>query len=178
MFRKNVSLRFKSIITDLSLPGLIKVGEMLCEPQSEEDEKHKAELENRLSACEKEVYEHISAAELSGDGTQISLVYEDNLGAEGKCINMINFNTDRPECVRLVRDGAISSSMIFDKEHPFNRCAYNVSRIPLEFGVYTRGVNNKLSENGGSLVLDYVLDGRGYKLQRCQTFIKILKEEA
>ena len=174
MFRKNVSLRFKSIITDLSLPGLLKVGEILCAPSEEDDRESKEELEKRLSACEKEVYEYISAAELSGDGTQISLVYEDNLGAEGKCINMINFNTNASECVRLVRDGAITSSMIFNKKDPFSRCSYNVSSIPLEFGIYTRAVDNKLTENGGSLMLDYVLEIRGHKVQRCQTFINIL----
>jgi uncharacterized beta-barrel protein YwiB (DUF1934 family) len=176
LFRKNVAIRFKSIITDLSLPGLVKVGEMLCDPMAKNDESKKNEIETKLSACEREIYENISGAELSSDGTQMSLVYEDDLGAEGRCINMVNFDIEKPNCIRIVRDGTISSSMTFDAASPFSRCSYSASGIPFEFGIYTRAVKNSLSEKGGSLIIDYVLDIRGHKVQRCQTFIKINTE--
>lgn len=176
MFRKNAKIHFKSVITDLTLPDTQKFAELLYESLPP-DKRIRQAIDIALEKTEKEKYEFYTDAELSGDGEQISLVYEENseMGM-GQCITMLNFNESDPCLIRLVRSGQVTGSMLFNNKNRFNRCTYNVSNMSFELGIYTRNINNTLTEKGGVISIDFIIEIEGKKAERNQIFISVKTE--
>ncbi len=118
------------------------------------------------------------AIELSTEGFmrieygRVTLGYEESelTGMEGSSTSIF-FDESTPGLVSMHRDGAVSTSLVFErgKRH---HCVYNTPIMPFEICVKTIKVENKILGEG-TLVLDYIIEIRGAKAERTKFEISV-----
>ncbi|MDD6094891.1 MAG: DUF1934 domain-containing protein [Clostridia bacterium] len=106
-------------------------------------------------------------------GDRFSVSYnEDELSRDGICQTEISFSKCSPKCVTITRSGTLSSSFIIEE----GKRQYSVYKTPygaLEMCVYARRVDNRLTENGGLLILDYAVELKGMTAQRTKMRVDV-----
>jgi uncharacterized beta-barrel protein YwiB (DUF1934 family) len=117
--------------------------------------------------AEPEKYEIISTGFLVDDGECYTVSYEESqlTGMEGSMSSVTFKHSDR-ELVNMIRSGAVSTAMTF-KPHCRTISSYQTPFMPFEVGVHCLTVKNMLAE-GGSLILDYIIEIRGGEAERCK----------
>ncbi len=97
-------------------------------------------------------------------GDTIEIVYKENeeLGM-ANIESTLRFKKSKPTMVNLIRRGAAPTSLIFDKDVPRRNCAYSIGNIPFNFCICTNNVINIFDEEGGKIVLDYLIEINGMK---------------
>jgi uncharacterized beta-barrel protein YwiB (DUF1934 family) len=78
----------------------------------------------------------------------------------------ISFHRASPGTVTLLRSGDVRTALVFE-QGVRHRCAYTTPFMPFEVGVHCLTVKNMLAE-GGSLILDYIIEIRGGEAERCK----------
>lgn len=76
--------------------------------------------------------------------------------------------------VTLERRGALRTVMFFE-EGRYRRCEYVTPFMTFEMCIYSRRVDNRLSESGGSLYLDYAAEMKGAAAQRVKLNLELTK---
>ena len=84
----------------------------------------------------------------------ISYVETELTGTAGVVSTFLIFN---PERVVLTRDGPIKSRMVFSKGVK-DQSLYNLGFGSLLLGIYTKDILVDLNEDGGKLLIDYVVE--------------------
>ena len=103
------------------------------------------------------------------DGT-VTLLYDDNELFDGENTKTsISFSKSDPEVLTLIRDGNISSAMVFEKGKR-HISVYNTPFMPFELCIHTLKVKNNLLRTG-VIELDYVIEIHGVQTER--TIMKI-----
>ena len=99
------------------------------------------------------------------DDKRVELVYEESeiTGMEGSRTS-VYFDIDTPGFVSMLRSGAISTSLLFEKGKR-HHCVYNTPIMPFEICVRTLKVENDILSKG-TLKLDYIIEIRGAKAER------------
>ena len=99
------------------------------------------------------------------DDKRVELVYEESeiTGMEGSRTS-VYFDIDNPGFVSMLRSGAISTSLLFEKGKR-HHCVYNTPIMPFEICVRTLKVENDILSKG-MLRLDYIIEIRGAKAER------------
>ena len=99
------------------------------------------------------------------DDKRVELVYEESeiTGMEGSRTS-VYFDIDNPGFVSMLRSGAISTSLLFEKGKR-HHCVYNTPIMPFEICVRTLKVENDILSKG-TLKLDYIIEIRGAKAER------------
>lgn len=90
-------------------------------------------------------------------------------GMEGSC-TCISFERDNPGIVSMIRTGTVVTALVFE-EGKRHICAYNTEFMAFEVCVYTSKVDNRMTEHGGELMLDYSIEFRGATTE--QTIVKM-----
>jgi uncharacterized beta-barrel protein YwiB (DUF1934 family) len=114
---------------------------------------------------------------LSYDEKSICLSYneDETSGMEGS-VTRIVFNRDDRGMISMIREGQVSSSLVFSDTDRRQLCMYDTGILPpFEICVYTRDIVNALDEMGGYVELDYLIELRGVSMQ--YSHIKIEAEE-
>ena len=90
-------------------------------------------------------------------------------GMNGAC-TCISFDEQNPELVTMIRTGSVATALVFE-EGKRHVCAYNTEEAAFEICVNTSRVDNRMTERGGEILLDYCIEFRGASTEH--TFIQI-----
>lgn len=85
-------------------------------------------------------------------------------GMEGS-VTVVEFSDDDPSTVTMTRSGSASASMIF-KENSRYMSTYETGIFPIEMCVATKSVCNEITENGGTVTIDYTIEIHGVCMER------------
>ena len=104
---------------------------------------------------------------------RLKISYEETeaTGMDGS-VTAITFLTDQPEVVSMIREGVVSTVLVFE-EGKRHHCLYQTPFMPFEICVHTMKVENRLVEEG-YLMLDYVIEIRGAKAERTKFRMEVL----
>ncbi len=113
------------------------------------------------------------------DGDRLFVSYKEaELSEDGECITEISFSHGEPGCVTVTRSGSISSAFVIEggkRQYSVYKTPYG----PLEMCIYARRVDNRLTKNGGTLILDYAVELKGMTAQRTKMRVDVrLKDKA
>ena len=90
-------------------------------------------------------------------------------GMAGAC-TCISFEEQHPEIVTMIRTGSVATALVVE-EGKRHVCAYNTEEAAFEICVNTSRVDNRMTERGGEILLDYCIEFRGASTEH--TFIQI-----
>ena len=118
-------------------------------------------------------YSLVSEGYLDLEEGRLTLSYEETAieGVEG-CYSYISFDLSDPDCITVERRGSIESSFVITK----GQRMYSVYSTPfgnIDMCTYGKRVENELSENGGTLLLEYAVELRGLTAQRTKMEVKV-----
>lgn len=104
----------------------------------------------------------------------VTIFYDETelTGMEG-ARTTISYRTQDPGLVTMVRSGSVSTAMTF-KAHHRAICTYETPYMPFFIGVHALVVDNRL-DTEGLLRLDYIMEFRGAKAERCDMTVRIFE---
>ena len=102
-----------------------------------------------------------------GEEYTVAVLYEESelTGMEG-ATSTVTYRTDDRGLVTMIRSGTVSTALTF-REHHRAICTYDTPYMPFQIGIHALVVDNRLDEDG-VLVLDYIIEIRGAKAERCR----------
>ena len=106
-----------------------------------------------------------STVTISYDETELT-------GMEG-ARSTITYRTCEPGLVTMIRTGMVSTALTF-KAHHHAICTYDTPYMPFSIGIHALIVDNRL-DTDGELKLDYIIEIRGARAERCEMTMKIAK---
>ena len=83
----------------------------------------------------------------------------------------ITYRTADRGLVTMLRTGMVSTAMTF-KAHHRAICTYDTPYMPFSIGIHALTVDNRL-DTDGELKLDYIIEIRGARAERCEMTMKI-----
>lgn len=97
---------------------------------------------------------------------RISLTYDETelTGMEGSTTT-VTFAESDPDTVTMLRYGSVTTTLVFEQERR-HICVYETPIMPFEICIYARKVQNELGMDGGSILLDYLIEIHGAKAER------------
>lgn len=103
-----------------------------------------------------ESIELVTRGTMTGRNGKFAISYEETemTGIPGVTTTFLVFN---PKRIVLTREGAIHSRMVFEKDIK-NDSLYDLGFGSLMIGICARDIRVDLSEAGGSLLIDYIVD--------------------
>lgn len=118
-------------------------------------------------------YSLVSEGVLEMREGRLALSYKEEaiVGTQG-CTTVISFDRSVPECVTVERCGPLSSVFVISKgERLFS--VYSTPYGNLDMCIYAKKVENTLSLDGGTLILDYAVELKGLTAQRTRMEVKV-----
>ena len=117
-------------------------------------------------SVETERVESVTLASITRSKGRITLDYDDSIeGAETPVPTKLSFEESDPGIVTLERSGFMRTLMIFEAGCR-HRATYKTPFGGFEMTVFSRTVDNALTEDGGALTLDYAVEFRGAAEQK------------
>ncbi len=95
-------------------------------------------------------------------------------GMEG-AHSTITYRTADRGLVTMLRTGMVSTALTF-KAHHRAICAYDTPYMPFTVGIHALTVDNRL-DTDGELKLDYIIEIRGARAERCEMTMKIVEAQ-
>lgn len=95
-------------------------------------------------------------------------------GMEG-AHSTITYRTADRGLVTMIRTGMVSTALTF-KAHHRAICTYDTPYMPFSIGIHALTVDNRL-DTEGELKLDYIIEIRGARAERCEMVMKISEEQ-
>lgn len=113
-----------------------------------------------------ETIEMRSSATLAEKDGRIELAYDETelTGMDGST-TVLSFEKDAPGVMTMLRYGAVSTALVFE-EGKRHICAYETPYMPFEICIQTKTVRNRLTMDGGTVELDYLVEIHGAKAER------------
>lgn len=107
---------------------------------------------------------------------EFSLTYEETelTGMEGT-ESQLSFRRSQRGLVTMLRTGTVKTALVFEKGKR-HICVYQTPYMPFEVCVHTLEVDNRLAFDGGlggTLMLDYVVEIRGARAERCRMTLEV-----
>ncbi|MBE6686914.1 MAG: DUF1934 domain-containing protein [Ruminococcaceae bacterium] len=159
MTEKRVRVKIYSRITDIS--AIHATEKILGE-------------EAAIDAAEDDIIEYSTDGVITERGDTVELSYEESvdMGMENTRTALV-FKKQEPNTLTMARTGENSAGLIFSDTEKRQPCSYNVGGYAFNFCIYTRRIENKITLEGGTLNLDYVIEVQGVKTQRNRFEIKV-----
>ena len=88
----------------------------------------------------------------------------------------VTYRTAEPSVVSMIRSGLVSTAMTF-KAHHRAICTYDTPYMPFTIGIHALTVDNRL-DTEGILKLDYIIEIRGARAERCEMEMKIQEDKS
>jgi uncharacterized beta-barrel protein YwiB (DUF1934 family) len=85
----------------------------------------------------------------------------------------VTYRTADRGLVTMLRTGLVSTAMTF-KAHHRAICTYDTPYMPFSIGIHALTVDNRL-DTEGILKLDYIIEIRGARAERCEMVMKIVE---
>lgn len=86
----------------------------------------------------------------------------------------VTYRTADRGLVTMLRTGLISTAMTF-KAHHRAICTYDTPYMPFSIGIHALTVDNRL-DTEGELKLDYIIEIRGARAERCEMIMRIAED--
>ena len=104
----------------------------------------------------------------------VAITYDETelTGMEG-AHSTITYRTADRGLVTMLRTGMVSTAMTF-KAHHRAICTYDTPYMPFSIGIHALTVDNRL-DTDGELKLDYIIEIRGARAERCEMTMKIVE---
>ena len=87
----------------------------------------------------------------------------------------ITYRTADRGLVTMIRSGLVSTAMTF-KAHHRAICTYDTPYMPFSIGIHALTVDNRL-DTEGEMKLDYIIEIRGARAERCEMTMRIKPDE-
>ncbi len=87
----------------------------------------------------------------------------------------VTYRTADRGLVTMLRTGMVSTAMTF-KAHHRAICTYETPYMPFSIGIHALTVDNRL-DTEGELRLDYIIEIRGARAERCEMTMKIQEDK-
>ena len=87
----------------------------------------------------------------------------------------VTYRTADRGLVTMLRTGMVSTAMTF-KAHHRSICSYETPYMPFSIGIHALTVDNRL-DTEGILKLDYIIEIRGARAERCEMTMKIREDK-
>ncbi|MDD6800280.1 MAG: DUF1934 domain-containing protein [Firmicutes bacterium] len=161
----NVKVYIKSKISDLVLADMVNnAGENDFVVDEESGENIPvAELASKVD----DIIEYMTEGSLDDCEDSISVTYSERKDMGFDNVNTtLSFEKSRPHVVTMVRTGSMSSACRFDSKASRQIISYDTGVMPIQMAISTKSVDNRLTESGGQLFLDYIVEMRGIKTER------------
>ena len=88
----------------------------------------------------------------------------------------VTYRTADRGLVTMIRSGMVSTAMTF-KAHHRAICTYDTPYMPFSIGIHALTVDNRL-DTDGILKLDYIIEIRGARAERCEMTMKIQEDKS
>ena len=88
----------------------------------------------------------------------------------------VTYRTADRGLVTMLRTGLVSTAMTF-KAHHRAICTYDTPYMPFSIGIHALTVDNRL-DTEGILKLDYIIEIRGARAERCEMTMKIQEDKS
>ena len=88
----------------------------------------------------------------------------------------VTYRTADRGLVTMLRTGLVSTAMTF-KAHHRAICTYDTPYMPFSIGIHALTVDNRL-DTEGILKLDYIIEIRGARAERCEMTMKIQEDHS
>jgi uncharacterized beta-barrel protein YwiB (DUF1934 family) len=86
----------------------------------------------------------------------------------------VTYRTCDRGVVSMIRSGLVSTAMTF-KAHHRAICTYETPYMPFSIGIHALTVDNRL-DTEGILKLDYIIEIKGARAERCEMEMKIQED--
>ena len=86
----------------------------------------------------------------------------------------VTYRTADRGLVSMIRSGLVSTAMTF-KAHHRAICTYETPYMPFSIGIHALTVDNRL-DTEGTLKLDYIIEIKGARAERCEMTMKIQED--
>ena len=107
-----------------------------------------------------EVTEFTTEGNWRDDGTHVYITYrEGELSGMGRTTTVLSFDKKEQDVLTLTRSGGVRTAMVFEKGKR-HLSLYETPIMPFELALYTKTVENTLTENG-ALHLLYTVELKG-----------------
>ncbi len=94
-------------------------------------------------------------------------------GMEG-ARSTVTYRTSDRGLVTMIRSGMVSTAMTF-KAHHRAICTYDTPYMPFSIGIHALTVDNRL-DTDGELKLDYIIEIRGARAERCEMTMRVTED--
>ena len=88
----------------------------------------------------------------------------------------VTYRTADRGLVTMIRSGLVSTAMTF-KAHHRAICTYETPYMPFSIGIHALTVDNRL-DTEGILKLDYIIEIKGARAERCEMVMKIQEDKS
>ena len=168
---KPVKVHIRSEITDLILAEMIASageGQYLIDEESGEQR-----LASELAGEIENVIEYSTEGILTADGNTVSVSYaeSEDMGFDD-ARTTLSYDRKDPGVVTMIRTGSASAVCRFDPASPRQLCSFDTGILPIEVAMTLGSLKNRLTEDGGSILLDYTIEMRGVKTERTRFYIE------
>ena len=124
-----------------------------------------------------EPMELLAEGRLVTDPRRVELVYEEGeLTGMAGARSTVTYRTADRGLVSMIRSGLVSTAMTF-KAHHRAICTYETPYMPFSIGIHALTVDNRL-DTEGVLKLDYIIEIRGARAERCEMTMKIQEDKS
>ena len=115
---------------------------------------------------------------LTVDGDTVRIAYEEleELGMKD-AITTLMFDRRTPGYINMVRSGPVTAGLVFDSGVRRQNCALSAAGMAFQFCIHTRKVENTVTEKGGRIDLDYLLEFHGVKTERTRFHMDVVAGE-
>ena len=116
-------------------------------------------------------------ANVSLEDGRLTISYDETeITGLGNSKTAISFMTDEPGLVSVIRTGEVRTALVLEngKRHI---CTYDTPIMPFEVCTFARKIANGITEDGGEMHLDYIVEIRGALAQRTRLDITLKKAE-
>ncbi len=130
---------------------------------------------DKLSELNTETISVSSEGSIVVSGSRIELVYseDEESGMEG-CETRIVFDRGNPGLVTMIRSGMGNASLVFDSSDRRQHCVYDVGiGDPMQLCVVTQRIENTVTEKGGSIELEYLIEINGITAEYSRVSITV-----
>lgn len=114
-------------------------------------------------------------AQLTTENGRVTILYDETeITGLGNSRTAISFMADDPGLVSVIRTGEVRTALVLEKgKHHI--CTYETPIMPFEVCTFARKILNTITEDGGEMHLDYIVEIRGALAQRTLLDISLRK---
>ncbi len=168
---KDIKMRIRSKVVELPMQSAYRA----CNTFKDGDTQIKVSNSAKDADSNSNECELLTEGKLVCNGSKISIKYSESadMGFEGDTVTILDVDSSDPNVVTMVRTGDGATACRFDSIKNRQICVYEVAGIPLELSIKTNKAKHCMTENGGKIDLDYIIELRGMSAQRNQMEIEV-----